>query len=129
MSQSDQKSWWILEIVSRSDSLTVAKRAGIAFWILASIQALVGAFLMPAALADAVVTAALATVLFVWRSRVAAVGLLMLSLWSLVLTALNLIRGTAGGGRNIVFSAVFLWAAVRAVEATFKLHGRFKGGR
>ena len=30
-----------------------------------------------------------------------------------------------GGGNNIFLALIVLWAGIRAVEATFKLHGRF----
>jgi hypothetical protein len=36
------------------------------------------------------------------------------------------LRAAAGGGNNIILALIVAWAAVRAVEATFKLHGRIK---
>ncbi len=81
---------------------------------------------MPSLIADAVVIAVLATILFRRRSRVAAVLLLLVSTLILALTILNKMGVTDQGGTNIVVAVICFWAAVRALEATFKLRGRFK---
>jgi hypothetical protein len=39
---------------------------------------------------------------------------------------MNKIGETVGGGNNIILALIVLWAAVRSVDATFKLHGRYK---
>jgi hypothetical protein len=43
-----------------------------------------------------------------------------------VVTVLNRLGVTAEGGKNIFLAVIMLVVAVRAVEATFKLHGRYR---
>lgn len=60
------------------------------------------------------------------HSRVAAVILLLLSSWTIILF-LSFPEGARAdiGTRIIVAELVKLWTAIRFVEATFKIHGRF----
>ncbi len=41
------------------------------------------------------------------------------------MTFLNLVGVTALGGNNVILGLLIFWAAIRAVEATFKLQGQF----
>jgi hypothetical protein len=126
MNDPKKRSWWFAKLTSKEEALSLVKNASIGFWAIAGIQGLIGVFYMPSVIADAVVMAVLAAILFRWRSRVAAVLLLLMSTLILAVTILNKVGMTDQGGRNIVLAVIFFWAAVRAVEATFKLHGRFK---
>jgi hypothetical protein len=59
------------------------------------------------------------------RSRAAAVILLIaaaVALGTTIGAQLKIIQG----GKNVVLALIVIWTAVKAVEATFKLHGRFK---
>jgi hypothetical protein len=60
-----------------------------------------------------------------WKARTAAVLLLLLAGLAAVVTVMNKLGIMAEGGTNIILALIVLWAAVRAVEATFKLHGKF----
>jgi hypothetical protein len=64
---------------------------------------------------------------FLWRfhSRTAAVILLVLSVLELINTYINNAGGHSNGGKNIGLASIVCYVAIRAVEATFKLHGRF----
>lgn len=54
-----------------------------------------------------------------------AVALLVLSLVGVGVTFANRAGANLGGGNNIILAIFVLWAAVRAVDATFKLRGKF----
>jgi hypothetical protein len=51
--------------------------------------------------------------------------LLLVSLAQGGVTVLNRLGVTSSGGKNIFLAIIMLIVGVRAVEATFKLHGRF----
>jgi hypothetical protein len=113
-------------ITTGDDALNMIREASIAFFCVAALQALLGTALAPAMLTDAVIIAVLAGILMKWRSRIAAVLLLLVSGGGLVVTVLNRLGITAEGGKNIFLAVIMLVVAVRAVEATFKLHGRYR---
>ena len=125
MEEKKKKSSMFAKIESRDDALKVIKDASIGFFFIAVLQAGLGFFIAPSLMIDAVLYAILAGVLLKWKSRIAAVLLLLLAGGALVMTFLNMIGATAVGGSNIILGLVILWAAVRAVEATFKLQGEF----
>lgn len=52
--------------------------------------------------------------------------LLLMSLGAVIMTVLNKIGVSTGGGSNIILAIIILFAAVKATEATFKLHGKYK---
>jgi hypothetical protein len=56
---------------------------------------------------------------------VAALVLLVSAVIGAGVTFANKAGADLGGGNNIFLALIVLWAALRAVEATFKLHGRF----
>lgn len=125
MEEKKKKSSMFAKIESRDDALKVIKDASIGFFFIAVLQAGLGFFVAPSLMIDAVLYAILAGVLLKWKSRIAAVLLLLLAGGALVMTFLNMIGATAMGGSNIILGLVILWAAVRAVEATFRLKGEF----
>jgi hypothetical protein len=113
-------------ITTGDDALNMIREASIAFFCLAALQGLLGMALAPAMLIDALIVAVLAGILMKWRSRIAAVGLLLVSGAGLAVTVLDRLGVTAEGGKNIFLAVIMLVVAVRAVEATFKLHGRYR---
>lgn len=125
MEEKKKKSSMFAKIESRDDALKVIKDTSIGFFFIAVLQAGLGFFIAPSLMIDAVLYAILAGVLLKWKSRIAAVLLLLLAGGALVMTSLNMIGATAMGGSNIILGLVILWAAVRAVEATFRLQGEF----
>jgi hypothetical protein len=115
---------WMSKIESHADALKVVKDVSTAFFVLAAIQGAIGAFVMPSMIIDAVLYAALAAMLRMWKSRVVAVILLLLATVSAVTTVLTKFGVAELGGGNIFLAVAVLWAGIRGVQATFLLHGR-----
>jgi hypothetical protein len=114
-------------IGDREAALALAKDCGNAFFAIAAIQGLMGALVMPSVLADAVVFALCGYFVRFKQSRVAAVVGLLLSALVLWVTVSNRLGQSQSGGSNLILAVVITIAAVRGVEAIFKLHGRFAG--
>lgn len=113
------------KIESRDDSLKTIKDASMGFFFIAALQGVLGDFFAPSMIIDGVMYAVLAGALIYWKSRVATVLLLLLGGSALVMTVLNRLGVTAEGGNNIILGVIVAWVAIRAVEATFKLHGKY----
>ena len=113
------------KIENRDDALKTIKDTSIASLVVAGIQGAIGVFLAPGVLLDAALYAILGLILMKWKARTAAVLLLLLSGLAALVTVMNKLGVMSGGGTNIILALMVLWAAVRAVEATFKLHGKF----
>lgn len=60
------------------------------------------------------------------RSRIAAVILLITATVALGTTIATQLKIIQGGGKSVVVALIVFWSAIKAVEATFKLRGRFK---
>lgn len=133
------KSVWFTAVTTREQALKVIKGAGIAFFVIAALLIPLGTFFIVAgwgldfavvrgleSLLIGVVSAALALWLILGKSRVAAVGLVILSFVLVVSGIIAIFVIKAGGGGGSVVAVIALFAAVKAVEATFKLRGRFR---
>ena len=125
MATAEKKMGMFSSIDTREDALKMCKDVALGFFFVAGLQGAMGFFLMPSMLIDAAVLAALAFFLMKSQSRVAAVLLLLVSAGQAAITVLNRLGLTQMGGKNIFLAAIMLIVAVRAVEATFKLQGRF----
>jgi len=125
MEEKKKKARMFAKIESRDDALQTIKDTSIGFFFIAVLQAGLGFFIAPSLMVDAVLYAILAGVLLKWKSRIAAVLLLLLAAGALAMTFLNMIGVTALGGNNVILGLLIFWAAIRAVEATFKLQGKF----
>jgi hypothetical protein len=121
-----EKNQFIARIASLDDANAVVKQTAYGLWAVAAFQGAVGFFLNRSMLFDATCYAVLATVLLRWKSRIAALLLLLLSGVVLTVTLLNKFGVVQFGGTNIVLAAIIAYSSVRAVEATFKIHGRLK---
>jgi hypothetical protein len=143
------KKIWFGKIQNRNDAIKLARDCGTVFFGAAGLQALgayslgispalddvVNAATLQAAAAywlgispvfDAVVYALCGYFIWSKQSRVAAVFALLLGLVVMVMTVVNRFENVGqGGGRNFLLALIVLWAGARAVEATFKLRGRF----
>ena len=113
------------KIKNKDDALKIIKDSSIVFFFVAALQAGLGFFIAPSLIIDGILYAILAAILLKWKSRIAAVFLLLLGSAALVMTVLNKIGVTAEGGNNIILAIIIFWVAIRAVEAAFKLHGKF----
>ena len=126
MSDAEKKGGPFAKIASGQQALKTVKDASRAFFVLAAMQAVIGALMFPGAIIDAIIVTILAGALAKWRSRTAAVLLLVVAGLQGVVTVLNKLGVAKQGGSNIILAAIMIVAAVRAVEATFKLHGRYR---
>ena len=77
-------------------------------------------------IADVVLYAGGAAWLRWGRSRIAAMILLLTATVALGTTIATHLKIIQGGGKNVVVALIVVWAAIKGVEATFKLRGRFK---
>ena len=130
--------FWFSKITSREDASDRIKLYSYLFFLLAAVQIIVGIMIIssPAEvrrfvslspdaalnyLATAAIVVVLSFILWVLRSRVAAVILLLLCILITGLTAVNTAAKAPSGNLFIALMAVVL--AVRSVQATFKFHG------
>lgn len=120
-----KKSGLFGKIENRDEALKTIHDGSMAFFFVAALQAGLGYFLAPSMIIDAVLYAVLGWILLKWKSRVAAVLLLLLGGLALVMTGLNKFGVTHEGGSNLFLALVIFWTAIRSVEASFKLHGKY----
>jgi len=129
------KSKWFKAIDTREEALKTIKDSSSAFFFVAALQAAIGIWLamqypnsgfdVSETMIDVAIYAICAAWLRWGRSRTAAVILLFaatVALGTTIGAQLKIIQG----GKNIWLALIVFWAAVKAVEATFKLRGRFK---
>lgn len=129
------KSKWFKAIRTKEEALKTIKDTSSAFFVVAALQGAIGAWLAiqyPDAgfdLGETMVDVAIYALCAVWlrwgRSRAAAVILLVAATVALAMTIgaqLKIVQG----GKNVWLALIVFWAAVKAVEATFKLRGRFQ---
>ena len=120
-----KKKGWLSKIESRAEALKVVKDTSMAFFVVAGLQAALSFLVGFSILIDAGLYVIGGFLLRRFNSRAAAVALLILALLGTVVTVANKLGENLGGGNNILLALIVLWAAVRAVDATFKLHGRY----
>ena len=120
-----KKKGWLSKIESRADALKVVKDSSTAFFVVAAIQAALSFLVGFSVLIDAFIYAIGGFFLRRFNSRAAAIVLLLLAVLSAGVTVANKLGENLGGGNNIFLALIVLWAAIRAVEATFKLRGKF----
>jgi hypothetical protein len=126
MAEVEKKSGIFSAIRTRDDAERVAKDCGNAIFVVAAIQGAIGAFIAPPLLFDAAVYVLCGYFIRFRKSRSAAVIALLLSGIGFVVTVLNRMGQDVGGGNNIFLAVIVVIAGVRAVEATFKVNGRYK---
>lgn len=125
MEEKEKKKGMFAKIESREDALKTIKDCAMGFFVVAAIQAGLGYFIAPSLIIDAVLYAVLAGIMLKWKSRIAAVFLLVIACFAVYMTVLNRLGMAAEGGNNIFLAAIILWAAIRSVEATFKVNGKY----
>ena len=122
---SKKKSNLFSKIESRAEALKIVKDISITFMVWGVIEGAIGFFLIPDMLYDAALYIVLGLILLLTKSRIAAVLLMILSGFSVFVTFTNMLGFTASGGGNVVVAMFIFFGAIKAVDATFKLHGRF----
>ena len=120
-----KKKGWFAKIESRDDALKVIKDVSMGFFFVAVLQGALSFLVGFSTIFDAVVYAVGGFFLYRYNSRATAVILLILAFVAVGVTFANKAGADLGGGNNIFLAFIVLWAAIRAVEATFKLRGRF----
>jgi len=120
-----KKNDFFSKIESREDALKLVKDTSNAFFFIAVLQAALAYWIGLSTLFDAALYAVGGFFVRRFNSRAAAVTLLLLALVAAGVTIENRAGANLGGGGNIVLAVIVVWAGVRAVEATFKLHSRF----
>lgn len=114
------------KINDRYIALKIIKETSLVFIIIGIYQCIVFYFIgINVVLVDAAIYIIFGFVLREWKSRIAAVILLIQASISAVITILHFLGYTSKGEVSIIIVIAILFIAVRAVEATFKLHGRF----
>jgi hypothetical protein len=112
-------------IKNRDDALKMIHDAAIGFFLVAGVQAAILLFTEQTYSLTALIYALLAAVLLKWRSRFAAILLLVVAATSLLLIIFNWVGVIDNGDTNLILTLLLLWVAIRAVEATHKLHSGF----
>ncbi len=112
------------KIETREDAVKAVRDCAGGFFVVAAIQGVLGALLIPSLIIDALIIAVLAFILRQWHSRFAAVLLLLMSVLILGTTVGNRIGVTSQGGGNIFLAVLMVLVAFRSVQATFILAKR-----
>lgn len=109
-------------IKSRQEALKVIKDCTNGFFVLAGISAvfmvLMGNYY---GLIDAALYGGLGYILRRTNNSVVAVIILIMSVFSVLVTGANALGFSNEGGTNIFLSLIVLWASIRATQASFKL--------
>jgi len=119
-----KKNSWYGKIETEDEALKVIKDASYGFFFLAVLQGVIGIVLGMDIWLDAILYLIFAAILLKFKSRIVAVLLLLLTGAALFFTFLNRIGpdpSGKSGGTNIFLALIMFWAAVRAIQATFKL--------
>jgi len=112
------------KIETREDAVKAVRDCAGGFFVVAAIQGVLGALLIPSLIIDALIITVLALILRKWHSRFAAVLLLLMSVLILGTTVGNRIGVTSQGGGNIFLAVLMVLVAFRSVQATFILAKR-----
>jgi hypothetical protein len=129
------KSNWFKAINTREEALKTIKASSSVFFFVAALQAAIGIWVatqyqdLGFDAGETIIDVTIYGVFAAWlrwgRSRTAAVVLLLASTVALIMTIGAQLK-VVQGGKNLVLALIVLWAAVKAVEATFKVHGRYR---
>ena len=120
-----KKNAWFGKIETREEALKVIKDSSYGFFFIAVLQAVIGFALGMNLWLDAVLYLIFGGILLKFKSRVAAILLLLLTSGALVMTFINKINpdpSSRTGGTNLFLAVIMIWTSIRAIQATFKLH-------
>ncbi len=122
-----QRTGLLGRISNREDAIKTIKQASYVIIVMAFIYAVVGFFTEPALITDGFFYCILGVLLLWLKSRVVSIITLIFSLLALLLFILNKTGVVEEGGSLIgIFVIILLIASAKAVEGTFKLHGKYK---
>jgi hypothetical protein len=130
-----KESFWFKAIHTREEALKMVRDTSTSFFAIAALQCVIGVWMATQYpdtgfdVSDTIITVTIYVIFAAWlrwgRSRIAALVLLLAATVALGTTLAALLK-IIPGGRNVWLSLIVFWAGVKAVEATFKLRGRFK---
>jgi hypothetical protein len=130
-----KESFWFKAIHTREEALKMIRDTSNSFFAIAALQCVIGVWMATQYpdtgfdVSDTIITVTIYVIFAAWlrwgRSRKAALVLLLAATVALATTLAALLK-IIPGGRNLWLSLIVFWAGVKAVEATFKLRGRFK---
>jgi hypothetical protein len=130
-----KESFWFKAIHTREEALKMIRDTSTGFFAVAALQCVIGVWMATQYpdtgfdVGDTIITVTIYLIFAAWlrwgRSRIAALVLLLAATVALGTTLAALLK-IIPGGRNIWLSLIVFWSGVKAVEATFKLRGRFK---
>lgn len=113
---------------TREDAEQAARDCARALFVVAAVQTVAGLLLTPWILVDAVIFALCAHFIRSTWSRSAAVIAMICACLGFITTVMNRMGDDVGGGGNVLLATLVVLVVARGVEATHKLHGRFKYG-
>ena len=113
-------------IEDEDEALKIIMKSSYGFLIIAFLNGVIGFLTLPEIVPDAIFLLVSGLLLLWLKSRIVAILLLLFGTASLVVTLLNMLGYTKIVGTNIFFTIIIFWLSIKAVEATFKLHGKFK---
>jgi hypothetical protein len=123
----DKKKFSLLKrIDNREEALKIIKESSYVFLFIAVLNGVTGFFITPLLIGYAILFSILAMLLLWLKSRIVAVLLLLVASSSLVMTLIKNFDSTKAGGPSIILAIIVFWISIKALEATFKLHGKFK---
>lgn len=112
-------------IRQEEDAIKVVGAASLAFFIAGGLFMILSYWYGMELLVDGLAYVVLGFLLRQFRSRMIAILLLLLAVVT-ALMALGIFSGRGfSGGLNIILAAIVVWVGIRAVEATFKLRGKY----
>lgn len=112
-------------IRQQEDAVKVVRGASLAFFIAGGLFIMLSWWYGRELLIDGAAYVVLGFFLRQFNSRIIAIMLLLLAIVT-SLMAFGIFSGRGhSGGLNVILAAIVVWAGVRAVEATFKLRGKF----
>ena len=110
---------------SRDDALHVVADAAIAFLAAAAVLVAMAFLQGWQDLADATLYVVLGLLMWRFRSPAAAFALLLIAIMRFFITVGQTLETGAVNWTYVLVTTVVLFASIRAIEATLKLHGRF----
>jgi len=111
---------WFSKIETHEQALVVIKDTSNVFFFVAVLLFALSSTIGYEVLWDAAIFVVGGFFLRKFNSRAAAVILLIVATAMVGATIANLTGTNLGGGQNIILAVIVLWAAVRAVQATYK---------
>jgi len=112
------------KIDTRAEAEKIIRDTSIAFFLVAAMQIIFGLFIPHTAMiVDGVIFGLLTYFLRHYKSKAAAITLLVFSLVTIAVTFINLIDEQRRGGSNIFLAAIMLYLSIRALMAVNKITG------